>query len=153
MTGAKTDLIQQSLSSEDRFLADWQALDVDGPDGDPLPFCPCSSAHLYQAYERWCNTAGERARRAQELIGLASKKPGWQAGKPANTWATLLDASVKKRRMVIPSVEDMALAVRHCKAGTQDRLQRERFDSTGHWLTAGHFAFHAALGENKGYSA
>lgn len=153
MTGAKSDLIQQSLSSEDRFLADWMALDVEGTDGEPLPFCPCSSSHLYRAYELWCNAAGERARRAQELIGLAGKKPGWQAGKPFNTWANLLDAKAKKRRMVVPSADDMALSVRHCKTGTQARLQRERFETPGHWLTASHFAFHAALGDAKGFGS
>lgn len=150
MTKSKRDLIQQSLSSEDRFLAEWQALQLEGLDGDTIPFCPCAGAHLYQVYERWCAKAGERARRAQEVIGLASKKAGWQAGKAFHTWETLHDSTDKMRKLVVPGPACMAATV--TKEG-QAALQREKFETTGRWLTAGFFAFQAAMGTPKGYSA
>lgn len=131
--------------NEERFLADWQALRLHGPSGSVLPFCPCSGSRLYQAYERWCAATGERARRAQALIGTASQKPGWQAGNPANTWASPQDASSKKRRMVVPGAFDMGQSTKRCQTGQQHRLQRERFPSIGQWLGAGFYAFECAM--------
>lgn len=150
MTGAKRDLIQQSLSSEERFLADWMNLELEGKDGDTLPFCPCLGSHLYRAYELWCNASGERARRAQELIGLCSKRPGWKAGATQSTWTTLNDASVKIRKMVVPSEVDMAASLRTDKSrdGTQSRLMPDRFETKGRWMTAGFFAFETAMGSS-----
>lgn len=153
MTGSKNDLIQQSLSSEDRFLAEWQALELEGVDGDTIPFCPCAGSDLYKVYERWCNAAGERARRQQELIGLAGKKAGWVAGKPSSTWTNLQDPTTKSRKMVVPCVNLMATVVGLCKTGTQDRMQKARFATNGEWLTAGYMAFQAAMGDAKGYAA
>lgn len=150
MTKSKRDLIQQSLSSEDRFLAEWQALELEGLDGDVIPFCPCSGAHLYTVYERWCQRAGERARRAQELIGLAAKKPGWQAGKPFHTWENLHDSTDKLRKMVVPGPACMAATV---KKDGQAALQRDKFESTGRWLAAGFHAFQTAMGTPKGYAS
>jgi putative DNA primase/helicase len=148
MTGAKQDLIQQSLSSEDRFIADWMNLEIEGPDGDPLPFCPCLGSHLYRAYEVWCNSAGERARRMQEVIGLVGKKSGWQAGKPQHTWTNLQDPTDKIRKLIVPSDTDMADAAARDKshAKTQTRLLRERFDTKAAWMTACFFAFETAMG-------
>ena len=153
MTGSKNDLIQQSLSSEDRFLAEWQALELEGLDGDIIPFCPCAGSDLYKLYERWCAAAGERARRQQELIGLAGKKQNWLAGKPSSTWTTLQDPTTKSRKMVVPCRGLMAKVVGLCKTGTQERLQKERFATNGEWLTAGFMAFQSAMGDAKGYSS
>lgn len=154
MTGSKNDLIQQSLSSEDRFLAEWQALEIEGADGLPIPFCPCAGSDLYKLYERWCTAAGERSRRQQELIGLASKKPGWAAGKPCSTWANLRDPTTKSRKMVVPCRVQMAESMRKCKTGEQERLQKERFETSGQWLTAGFMAFQTALGgDSNGFPA
>jgi putative DNA primase/helicase len=148
MTSSKKDLIQQSLSSEDRFIEAWIAGDLTGQDGDPLPFCPCLGSHLYKAYDRWCQSIGERTRRAQELIGLASKRHGWDAGKTQHTWTTLLDATDKSRKMVIPSDVDMsrALARDNAKFQQQTKLMRDKFESKARWLTAGAMAFEDALG-------
>lgn len=147
MTKAKRDLVLQSASSEERFVEEWLALEIEGADGEPLPVCPCLGTHLFQAYERWCAARGERHRRLQELIGFLGKRPGWQAGKTCSTWTNLRDRTVKSRKMVIPSIEDMAGALRLDRSATrvQERLQRDKFESTGQWLTAGFFAFEAAI--------
>ena len=149
MTSAKRDLIQQSLSSEDRFFAEWLALELEGHDGQPLPVCPCLGSHLYQAYERWCSSMGERARRAQELIGMAGKRPGWSSGSSHVTWSNLNDRTAKNRKMVIPSDIDMLEAAKRCRSGAQERLDRSKFDSKAQWLTAGFFAFQHALGADQ----
>jgi hypothetical protein len=49
--------------------------------------------------------------------------------------------------MVVPSEDDMAAALRldRSQNGVQARLMRERYETTGEWLTAGYFAFEAAL--------
>lgn len=147
MTGAKRDLIQQSLSSEDRFLADWIALEVEAADGQPLPLCPCSGTQLFKAYERWCASIGERPRRMQELIGLASKRPGWRAGASCPTWTDLQDSTIKNRKMVVPSADDMAVALRRCRSDerVQEKLMPERYESKARWLTAGFMRFEKAL--------
>lgn len=148
MTGAKRDLIQQSLSSEDRFLAEWMALEVEGANGEPLPFCPCSGVHLYQAYERWCSSIGERPRRMQELVGLAGKRQGWRAGVSCPTWASLVDPTIKNRKLVVPCEVDMQVALKRCRSvdKVQEKLMPERFETKAKWLTAGFFKFSAALG-------
>ena len=150
MTGSKRDLIQQSLSSEDRFLAEWQLLEVEGADGDTLPFCPCSASHLYQAYTRWCNATGERARKKTELMGLAGKKPGWVADKVVASWTNLQDPTNKSRKMVIPAEQDMGAAVARCKTGLQNKLQKAS-RTAGEWYAAGYYAFETAMGDQKGY--
>lgn len=137
---------QLGHGNQARFLDDWMALRLRGTDGTVLPFCPCSGAHLHQSYVRWCGAVGETARRAQDLIGFAARKPGWQAGKTQNTWTTLDESTKKVRKMVVPSALDMALSVKSCQTGQQHRLQRERYQTQGRWLTAGFYAFECALG-------
>lgn len=146
-TKAKRDLIAQGQSSVERFVAEWLALEVEGGDGRPLPVCPCLGTHLYQAYERWCTRHGERARRLQEVIGHLGKRQGWQTGRACSTWASLTDRTIKARKMVVPSEDDMAAALRldRSQDSVQARLMRERYETTGEWLTAGYFAFEAAL--------
>jgi putative DNA primase/helicase len=151
MTGSKRDLIQQSLSSEDRFITAWLAGDVDGHGGEALPFCPCLGSHLYQAYEHWCSSIGERSRRAQELIGLAAKRQGWHAGKTQHTWTSLVDPKDKVRKMVVPSDADMAAALKKKPGKEQAALMPDKFDTKAQWMTAGVFAFESALGsKNRG---
>ena len=147
MTGSKRDLIQQSLSSEDRFITTWLAGEVEGHHGETLPFCPCLGSDLYRAYEHWCHGIGERARRAQELIGLAAKRQLWEAGKTQHTWTTLVDPRDKVRKMVIPSEADMTTARNRDKVHkVQEKLMRDKFDTKAQWMTAGVFAFETALG-------
>lgn len=150
MTSSKNDLIQQSLSSEDRFIAEWKALELVGLEGDVIPFCPCAGSDLYKVYERWCSAAGERARRQQELIGLAGKMAGWQAGKPCSTWTTLVDPTTKSRKMVVPCRNQMAATVSKCQTGEQEKFLRERYETAGQWLAAGYYAFRAAMGNANG---
>jgi putative DNA primase/helicase len=151
MTNSKKDLTQQSLSSEDRFITAWLAGDVEGHGGEVLPFCPCLGSHLYQAYEHWCSGIGERSRRAQELIGLASKRPGWHAGKTQHTWTSLVDPIDKVRKMVVPSDADMAAALKKNPGRDQAKLMPDKFDTKAQWMTAGVFAFETALGsKNRG---
>ena len=150
MTTSKRDLIQQSLSSEDRFLAEWQTLEIEAADGAPLPFCPCSAAHLYQAYAKWCTTTGERARKKTELMGLAGKKPGWVADKVVASWANLQDPTNKSRKMVIPHSDDITASVGRCKTGIQARLQKGT-RTVGEWHAAGYHAFETAIADQKGY--
>jgi len=145
MTSAKQDLIELGMSSEDRFIREWIALEVDGRDGEPLPFVPCMGSQLYSAYERWCESHGERKRGAKELISLANKLPGWRAGVSTPTYVSLTDRTTKNRKMVIPSAAAVADAVRHCRTGEQAKLLRDRFESQAEWLTACFFAFDMAL--------
>ena len=147
MTGAKQDLIQQSAGSVERFLQEWASLELDGVNGEPLPFCPCLGSHLYKVYERWCSTQGERARRSQELIGIAAKKPGWAAGKPQRTWGSLNDPTEKIRKMIIPNEVDMAAALARDNSDRQRRYMPENFDTRGKWLAACYFAFETAHGK------
>ncbi len=141
---AKHDLVQHSLSAEERFLADWQALEIETASGGVLPFCPCSGADLYREYERWCTQRGERARRAQELIGLCGKRHQWEAGKTQNTWVNLRDKTYKKRKMVVPSEAALQASLKTHPSSDQDRFQRERFQTKTDWLTLGYFAFQEA---------
>lgn len=128
-----------------RFLADWVGLKLQGAGGRTLPLCPCSGARLHQVYVRWSLAAGEQPCRAQDLIGLAASQPGWQAGKTVATWSTPKDHTNKSRKMVVPSLPDMQQAVKHCKTGQQNQLQRTHFASQGQWLSACFHAFESAL--------
>ncbi|MCK9386095.1 MAG: DUF5906 domain-containing protein [Nevskia sp.] len=147
MTEAKQDLIDLGLSSEERFLREWQQLQVEGRDGDPLPFVPCLGSHLYRAYESWCKGNGEfRPRPANHVINFFAKQPGWSAGKPESTWTTLIDKKIKGRKMVVPCGQAMIEATAF--NGFQLTMLRDRFGSKAEWLTAGYFAFERAIEAN-----
>ena len=146
MTDAKRDLIIQSASSEIRFVQAWQRLELTGPEGRALPFCPCAGSHLYQAYSEWCESHGERRRRSQELIGHCHKLPGWRAGRSESTWTHLRDQTRKTRKMVVPSADAMTLAQHHDSTGAQSALRQVAGISVQEWLTQGYFAFAAAMG-------
>lgn len=153
LTRAKMQLIGHGLSSEQRFVEEWLRLELEAPDGHPLPVGPCLGTHLYKAYELWCAQHGERTRRMQELIGLLAKRHGWKAGQVCSTWTTLQDPTAKSRKMVVPSTEDMHRALKLCRhpMKLQERLMPERFETQGKWMTAGFFAMEAALaGAMKG---
>ena len=136
---------QPTHNNQERFLADWLALKLQGDDGKTLPFCPCSKAMLYQAYTRWCAAGAEPVCRPQDLMGVAAKRPGWLAGKTVSSWTNPKDPTSKSRKMVVPSLADMALSVKRCQTGQQHRLQRDRFQRQGQWLTAGLYAFECAM--------
>lgn len=54
MTEAKRELIELSMSPEERFMGDWQEGFL------PLPVNVCSNEQLYQAFQKWCERSGER---------------------------------------------------------------------------------------------
>lgn len=139
MTKAKAELIENSLSSEERFVNEWMRGEIEGEEGAPLPFCPCLGSHLYRVYERWCEQTGERKRAIKDLISLCGKRNGWSAGVPCSTWTTLVDRTIKSRKMIVPPESDIAVA------GSR-RVLRDEFDSKSHWLTACFFEFANAAG-------
>lgn len=146
MTAAKEDLIELGRSSEERFFREWQRLEIEGKNGDPLPLCPCLGSALYRVYEEWCKRQGEfRPRPNNHFINFIAKQPGWQAGKPVHTWVDSYKTDTRRRRMVIPSLAAMEDAKKaDSPGGDQKNLVRECFASTTDWLTAGHEAFSRA---------
>jgi putative DNA primase/helicase len=147
MSDSKADLIQQSASSEDRFIREWRELGVRGLKDDPLPFCPCLGTDLYRAYQLWCDRHGERRRRAQDLIGYCNKLHGWSAGKSERTWVSFQDKSYRNRKLVVPNTWEVDRSVEHCETGEQEKLRFCQWDSKTAWLTAGFYAFQLALGD------
>jgi putative DNA primase/helicase len=148
MTEAKQDLIDLGMGSEERFLREWGRLELEGRDGEVLPFCPCLGSHLYRVYEDWCKRQGEfRPRPANHFLNYIGKQPGWSSGKPESTWSTLKDKSIKSRKMVVPGVQAMTDAVKHAPpASVQHDLPRDRFGTKAEWLTACFFEFERAMG-------
>jgi putative DNA primase/helicase len=148
MTEAKQDLIDLGLSSEERFLREWQRLEVEGRDGEPVPFCPCLGSSLYRVYEDWCKRQGEfRPRPANHFSNFFAKQGGWSAGKSDATWVSLNDKTVKNRKMVVPGDLAMLDAIKRAAPSSgQHRLARELCGSKAEWLTVCFFAFEAAIG-------
>ncbi|HEX5689616.1 MAG TPA: DUF5906 domain-containing protein, partial [Roseiflexaceae bacterium] len=61
MTRSKRDLLDLSRGSVDRFVHQWQQLEIPDSEGNGvLPFCPCLGSHLYAMYRKWCERVGER---------------------------------------------------------------------------------------------
>lgn len=147
MTEAKQDLIDLGLSSEERFLREWQRLEIEGRDGQTMPFCPCQGSHLYAAYEAWCKRQGEfRPRPANHFMNFMAKQPGWTAGRSEFTWTNMRDKSPKNRKMVVPAPESMAESLKLAPEGSEMRnLARQCFGSKAEWLTACFFAFNLAI--------
>jgi len=146
MSASKADLIQQSASSEDRFIREWRGLEAETNEGVVLPFCPCAGADLYRAYQQWCLRHGERTRRAQDLIGYCNKLHGWRAGQSERTWNHFQDRNYRNRKLVVPEPVEVERAVAYCQSGQQAKLTLAAHESKTAWLTAGFFAFQAALG-------
>lgn len=148
MTGAKEDLIALGLSNEERFMREWRNLEIDGPDGEPLPFCPCLGSQLYQAYSGWCERNGERKRKAQDLVGMCKKLPGWRAGNSERTHASLHErdaAHFVNRKLVVPSEAAMRESVAANPDVQRDLLQQAD-ETRARWMTRCFFAFERALG-------
>jgi putative DNA primase/helicase len=146
MTQSKRELIEQSASSEDRFVAEWAALELES-NGATVPFCPALGTDLYRLYVRWCDQRGERRRRMQELIGYCNKRHGWSAGRAERTFETFNDRRYRPRKMVVPPDAEMQASVERCTTGEQARLLPSAFASKTEWLTASFFAFQAAVQE------
>lgn len=146
LTRAKLDLQELGKSSEDRFISDWIRLELEGLEGDQLPFCPCLGSDLYRMYERWCEKHGERKRAAKDLISLCGKTTGWSAGESHGTWTDMSNKTIKNRKMVIPSDASFAESLSRCTTGKQKQLSRDRFATKAEWLTQCFFSFRLAAG-------
>lgn len=148
MTEAKQDLIDLGMGSEERFMREWGRLEIDGRDGEPIPFCPCLGSHLYKVYEDWCKRQGEfRPRPSNHFMNYIGKQAGWTAGRSEPSWVTRTDRRIKTRKMVVPSAQAMADALKHAPpAHRQHDLQRDRFGSKAEWLTECFFEFERAMG-------
>jgi putative DNA primase/helicase len=148
MTGAKRDLIHLAASSEERFIEEWQRLELDY-NGNAVPFCPCQGSLLYRIYEDWCERQGERKRRMSDLISLISKRPGWTGGKVEKVYDSLDERQHKEisKKMVVPSAIDIDKAYSHHKEDDPDR-KAGSFDESKEtkkgWLTRAYLHF-----ENK----
>jgi putative DNA primase/helicase len=68
MTEAKRELIDLSMSPEERFMGDW----IDGY--LRLPLQVCSNEQLYQAFQKWCERSGERFVPAQHAFTTVAKR-------------------------------------------------------------------------------
>ena len=146
MSQSKQELIQQSASSEERFVEEWIALELEWS-GQPVPFCPCLGTDLYKLYSRWCDQRGERRRRLQDLIGHCGKRYGWRAGRSERTWESFSDRRSRNRKLVVPDAGAVAESVARCATGEQAKHVIDRFGSQTEWLTNGFFAFASAITE------
>lgn len=150
MTRSKNDLVHLGKSSEERFIQEWIRMELDSPNGHPMPFCPCLGSHLYRVYEVWCEKNGERKRSMKEIISFAGKRQGWTVGESKATYQTIGSATIKKRKMVIPSAADFAEALKRCNEAheSKNELVRPKPDaeSQQEWLTDGYFTFANAAG-------
>jgi hypothetical protein len=68
MTEAKRELIELSMSPEERFMGDW----IEGY--LPLPVQVCSNEQLYHAFQRWCERQGERYVPPQHVFTNSAKR-------------------------------------------------------------------------------
>jgi putative DNA primase/helicase len=143
MTQAKRDLIDVSMGSTERFHADWEAGDTHHP------FCPCSSADLYSAYQRWCRVNGvSRPREQNQFLAYFAKIPGWSRTH-ADRHDSMRDPTKKLRqRFVIPSPDDLAKAAKRPRATD---YQRPAEKTQTEWLTECYFDFKDSLrGDDPG---
>lgn len=125
MTRAKQDLIDVSLGSVERFHRDWAAGDT------PHPFCPITSAELYKAYRKWCQTEGVgRPREMNHVTAYFAKLKDWRRGHQ-DRYETAHYTDLKRCRFIIPSSEDLGAAV---KAGLKDYRQPDS-KTKAQWLT------------------
>ena len=98
MTQAKDDLVALGLSSEERFIRDWQGKEL------IYPFGPCDSIYLYKAYRLWCQDHGvARPRESNKFLNYVGKLPGWES-KPLYRYDnTHYMRDLIRARMVIPA--------------------------------------------------
>lgn len=66
-THARTDLIELSSTSVERFWREWKAGIV------PLPYGPCMREDVYRAYHHWCRSNGERMPKASNWFSAELK--------------------------------------------------------------------------------
>lgn len=133
MTKAKENLIDVSLDSVQRFIAEWSAGDIEA-----APFCPCLGRHLFSVYRKWCDQLGERSPRSEaQFIGHIRNLHRWKAGEAQATFETLNSSTRKTRKLIIPP-DDYSSSSRIAvsKDGKTQQL----------WLTECFFEFANAAG-------
>lgn len=132
MTQAKQNLINLSLPSESRFIAEWIGGDT------RWPVVPCASMDLYKAYMKWCKDNGEtRPRPSHQFIGTVGNMLGWEKRK-ARVYENLhFNGKTYPIWMVIPPVTVLQ------PLGKEQPPEKQ----PAQWLTEGLFEFKNA-GEN-----
>lgn len=146
MTRSKSDLLELGRGSVERFVHEWQMLEIPDHEDGVLPFCPCLGSHLYAVYRKWCERVGERDMGDKRLIGHIKKLHQWSAGESTPTWNNWQERKTTNRKMVIPSAAAMTEAIQHCTDGRQEKLHPDVFDTKKDWVTHGFFAFREAAG-------
>ncbi len=146
MTNSKRDVIDISMDSIERFVQDWQGGSIvfDEAAG-PLPFGPCASSDLYQAYGRWCKREGVfKPRESNQFAGHILKLPRWRKTM-SDRYESLNGGKVIRTRFIIPSDDAMQRAV---GAGLPDKRQNPAHTQTA-WLTSCFFDFQLGLGDRS----
>jgi putative DNA primase/helicase len=146
MTRSKADLQDLGRGSVERFVHEWQRLEVVDQDGEPLPLCPCLGSHLYAVYRKWCDRVGERDLGDKRLIGHVKKMHGWTAGQSEPTWRSFSERITTNRKLVVPSKEAMTEAINNCSTDRQEKLHPDQFATKKDWLTHCFFRFRDAAG-------
>lgn len=146
MTSAKQDLIDLGRSSEERFVREWQAGEIENVDGETIPFVPCLGSHLFKVYEGWCEAHGERRRGMKDLISHVGKIHGWRAGQSVATYDVIGSTTVKNRKLVIPPESDVELAWKKRITDATPSWAREKHATQQQWLTACFFEFEQKAG-------
>lgn len=134
LTAAKQELIDVSMDSVERFIAEWTANET------PWPFSACASMDLYQAYSRWCRMNGvARPRESNQMLGHIGKLPGW-TNRPRHVYEDAnCNGETRPRRVVVPPDPLLAKVKRNQPPG----------DSVAAWLTGAVFEFRLALNDDR----
>jgi putative DNA primase/helicase len=146
MTNSKRDVIDISMDSIERFVQDWQGGGIVFDEGaGALPFGPCASSDLYQAYGRWCKREGVfKPRESNQFVGHLAKLPRWRKTL-GDRFESLNGGKTVRTRFVIPSDEAMQAAI---AAGLSDR-RRDPAHTQAAWLTSCFFEFQEALADRS----
>ncbi|TLM66029.1 MAG: DNA primase [Deltaproteobacteria bacterium] len=128
-TKAKLQLIEASLDSVSSFLREWYLGEI-----QKLPFCPCTIANLFSAYQKYCAATCEKApRNRKQFTAELRMQSGWRVGPfPVRVSPGLEDRTTRK--MVIPADDLLAGG----EFARQDGISQEQ------WLAECHRAFSVA---------
>lgn len=144
MTKAKRDLIDINKESVEAFMDEWMAGELD------VPFCPCRSSQLYQAYVRWCRATGERfPRNDRQFAAHIEKMPKWYRGHKHVYASCHYHGPTKRARLVVPSSDALERAATHHH---QKDYRRGADKTESQWLTDCVMAFDTAMNESGGYA-
>ena len=130
VTRAKSELIDVSLESTERFMREWSAGETD------WPFTACASMDLYQAYRKWAGANGvAKPRESNHFLGLVNKMPGWSV-RPCHVYRSQdMVGDTRSQKMVIPKADLL-------QAAGQARNPEEK---AADWHTRCFFRFNNAL--------